>query len=447
MLLLARHSMAPRNGSNALASLLLQVEEKGLQRRFTMGEERRLVRRLSFGQTIAVALGAMIGAGVYVSMAEAAGTTGGSLILAVLLGAVVATLNGLSSAELGAYDPRAGGAYQFGRSLLAPVVGFAAGWLFLLAALAASATYALTFGAYLQPLLPGVPFRAIGIILVLGVVAVNMIGVRLSARANGLLVMANLAILVAFIVLVLPAFDANGLQPFLIGDIGGLLQASALLFFAYTGYARPVTIAEEVIEPSSTLPRAVPTAIAVTTMLYIGVAFAALGAMGPERFAEASAPLRAVMVAVGNPIGPLLLSLGALIATSTVLLTEIWGLSRLAFAMSRNGDLPSWFSELSERERIPRNAVISIGVLLLIMATTLDLRPLLEASSLALLVYYGIMSASALRLPPERRLYPAIVPALAIAASTLVALSLPWQTLLIVFGALIIGLVYYSLFH
>lgn len=290
-------------GLSPLAPLLLQVEDKNLLRS-TMGDEMRLVRRLGLGQTIAIALGAMIGSGVYVSMAEAAGTTGSSLVLAVLLGAAVATLNGLSSAELGAFDPRAGGAYQFGRSLLAPVVGFAAGWLFLLAALAAAATYILTFGAYIQPLLPGVPAQLIGFALVLGSVAINMIGVRLSARANGLLVAVNLAILLAFIALALPAFDANRLQPFLLGDIGGLLHASALLFFAFTGFARPVTIAEEVIEPRSTLPRAVPTAIAVTTALYIGIALAALGAMGPEQFAETGAPLRAVMVAASSPVIP-----------------------------------------------------------------------------------------------------------------------------------------------
>ncbi|MGI5835444.1 MAG: APC family permease [Chloroflexota bacterium] len=409
-----------------------------------MGEERRLVRRLGLVQTIAIALGAMIGAGVYVSMAEAAGTTGGSLVLAVLLGAGVATLNGLSSVELGVYDPRAGGAYQFGRSLLAPIVGFAAGWLFLLAALAAAATYALTFGAYIQPLLPGVPARIVGFALILGAITVNLIGVRLSARANGFLVAANLLILVAFVAIALPTFDVNRLQPFLSGGVGGLLQASALLFFAYTGYARPVTIAEEVIDPRSTLPRAVPTAIGAITVLYLGIALAALGVMGPERFGESGAPLRAAMIASGNPIGPLLISVGALIATSTVLLTEIWGLSRLSFAMSRNGDLPGWLSQLSSRERIPRNAVLSIGVLLLVMTATMDLRPLLEASSLALLVYYGVMSASALRLPPNQRLYSPAVPTAGIIASALVAFSLPWQTLLIVFGALIVGLAYYT---
>lgn len=126
-----------------------------------------LRRRLGLLETTGIVLGAMIGAGVYVSMAEAAATTGATLLLAVLIAGGVATLNGLSSAELGAFDPHAGGAYQFGIRLVSPVVGFLAGWLFLRAAIAAGATFALTFIAYLEPLLPGLPPRASGIGLVL----------------------------------------------------------------------------------------------------------------------------------------------------------------------------------------------------------------------------------------------------------------------------------------
>src|SRR5205809_6929760 len=100
-----------------------------------------LERRLGLLETTTVALGAMIGAGVYVSIGQAAKTTGGSLLLAVFLGAGVAMLNALSATELGVDDPRAGGAYQFGRKLISPTVGFLAGWFFLFAALAAGATF------------------------------------------------------------------------------------------------------------------------------------------------------------------------------------------------------------------------------------------------------------------------------------------------------------------
>jgi len=130
-----------------------------------------------------------------------------------------------------------------------------------------------------------------------------------------------------------------------------------------------------------------------------------------------------------------------------VLLTEIWGLSRLAFAMARNGDLPSWLGQLSGPERIPRHAVLLAGAVLLVMAGLVDLRPALEASSLALLVYYAVMNLSAWRLPPRHRLYPAVVPALGFCACLALAFSLPWQTLLAVSAVAAVGLAYYTLRH
>lgn len=412
-----------------------------------MREDVRLARRLGVVETTALALGAMIGAGIYVSLGEAAGTTGSSLLPAVLLGAAVATLNGLSAAELGADDPHAGGAYRFARRLVVPAVGFVAGWLLLLAGLTAGATFAFTFAAYLEPALPGVPPRALVLALVLTTTALSLLGVRLSARANLVMVAVNLTILVAFVMLTLPLLDPGRLHPFLLGGVGGLLQASALLFFAYTGYARPVTVAEEVREPESTLPRAVVAALGITTALYLGVALAALGALGPERMGREGAPLLAAMAETGNPVGLGLLHLGAITATSTVLLTEIWGLSRLTFAMGRAGDLPAWFGQLSEPGRIPRNAVLAAGAILLALGGVLDLRPALEASSLALLAYYGIMNLSALRLPRTRRLYPAAVPAAGLAGCALLATSLPWPTVLATLALVLVGLGYYALRH
>lgn len=405
----------------------------------------RLARHLGLLETTAVAIGSMVGAGVYVSMGVAAGTTGGSLLLAVLIGAVVATLNGLSAAELGADDPYAGGAYRFGRRLVAPAVGFVAGWLSLTSALTAGATFALTFAAYLEPIMPAIPPRIAGLAFLLAAVAANYLGVRLSARANAVLVVTSLGILVTFIAMALSVFDASHLQPFFSNGAGGLLRAGALLFFAYSGYARPVTIAEEVREPRATLPRAVTAALGITTTLYLLVALAALGALGPQHIGEEAAPLRAAMVAAGNPAGPALLSAGALVATSTVLLTEIWGVSRMAFAMAREGDLPGWLGRVSEPDRIPRNAVLTAGALLLVLAGVLDLRPALEASSLALLVYYGIMNISALRLPPHRRLYPAPIPIAGLVGCALLAFSISWPTLLVVLGIVLVGLAYYLL--
>jgi APA family basic amino acid/polyamine antiporter len=320
-----------------------------------------------------------------------------------------------------------------------------AGWLFLLAALAAGATYALTFTAYLEPLLPGLPPRTVGVVLVLVALALNLRGVRLAARANATLVIVKLAILVVFVLLALPTLNLGRMQPLFIGGVSGVLQATALLFFAYSGYARPITIAEEVQEPATTLPRVVIISMALTTTLYVAVALAGLGTLGPEGMGADAAPLRAVMEAVGSPIGAALISLGALVATSTVLITEIWGLSRLGFAMARNGDLPTIFARLAGPERVPRNAVLAAGLILLLFTSLADLRPALEASSLGLLFYYGVMNISALRMPADRRLYPPIVPILGLTATVFVAFSLPIGTLLAVSAVGLVGLGYYVL--
>jgi APA family basic amino acid/polyamine antiporter len=153
------------------------------------------------------------------------------------------------------------------------------------------------------------------------------------------------------------------------------------------------------------------------------------------------------MLSAGQPIGAGLVALGALLASFAVLVTEVWGLSRLAFVMGRNGDLPGWIGRLDGRDRLPRRAMLAAGAFLLALAFLADLRPLLEASSLALLAYYWVMNLSALRLPADRRLYPSAVPIAGLAANLLVALSLPGRTLLVVGLVGIIGLAYYRLRH
>jgi len=223
-----------------------------------------------------------------------------------------------------------------------------------------------------------------------------------------------------------------------------LLQASALLFFAYTGFARPVTVAEEVRQPETVLPRAVPTAIGVIAVLYLGVALAGLATLGPGRFGVEPAPLRAAALAAGAPLGPQIVSLGALLATSGVLLVEVWGLSRLAFAMARNGDLPAWLGRLAPPNNIPRRGVLAIGGIVAVLTTTVDLRSLLEASSFALLFYYGVMNLSALRLPRRWRRYPRLVPLAGLGANTALAASLPPATLLTVLVVGAVGLAYYG---
>lgn len=406
----------------------------------------QLERRLGLIDTTAVALGAIIGAGIFVVLGEAAGVTAGGLPLAILAAALVATLNGLSSVQLGVNYPQVGGAYEFGYRLLHPVIGFGAGWLFLLAGVAASTTYTLTFAGYLEPVVPGVPLRAIAVGLALLALGVNIAGAHLSQSANNLLVAFKVAVLVILVGIGGATLAAGRTSPPAPVDIAGLPRAVALLFFAFTGYARPVTIAGEVRDPARTLPRAVIYALASATVLYLAVSLIALGLVGPSVLATSPDPLRQALIPTGQAWAGSLVAVGALVATFTVLLTEIWGLSRLVFAMSRRGDLPQPLGRLSGGG-VPRLAVLAVGSIIVVLTAAMDLSPALSASSLALLLYYAVMNAASLRLRPEQRLYPLAVPYAGLAISVALAFALPAEAAIAVIGALAAGLAYYAWRH
>ncbi len=409
-------------------------------------QEPQLRRRLGLVDATSIALGAIVGAGVFVALGEAARPAGAALPVAILLAALVATCNGLSAAELGVSYPRAGGAYEFGYRLLHPAAGFAAGWIFLLAAVASSATLTLAFAAYLSPLLPGLPPRAVAVGLALVALAVNAVGVQLSRRVNNALVAAKIAVLLVFIAVGLATLAGQQPSAPRAFHWSGVPQAAALLFFAFTGYARPVTIVEELRDPTHDLPRAVVAALAVSTVLYLVVALVGLGLVGAQGLAASSAPLRDALAPSGAAWAQTLTSLGGLVATTSVLLTELWGLSRLAFAMARRGDLPLPLSRLTP-SGVPRAAVLALGAIIVVLTATLDLSPLLAASSLSLLAYYGITNLAALRLRTGQRLYPRAISAAGLIFCLVLAFSLPARSLLVVGAALAVGLLYYAWLH
>ncbi len=409
-------------------------------------QEPRLRRRLGLVSATAVALGAIIGAGVFVVLSQAALLAGFALPLAVLLAAGVAGLNGLSSVQLGVNYPRAGGAYEFGYRVLWPVVGFAAGWLFLLQGLSAGATYTLSFVNYLQPLVPGLPLRAIAVGLALLAVVANIAGLGALEQTNNLLAAIKVGVLVIFIAVGLTAISLSNLQRSPPPRPGGVLEAAALFFFAFSGFARPVTLVEEIRDPARNVPRAVVFALGTTTALYLGVATVSLALVGANSLAASSAPLRAALGPTGQAWAQALISVGGLVAIGSVLLGEIWGLSRLSFAMARRGDLPRLFARLTPGG-IPRNAVVIMGGIIALLTATVDLTPVLAASSLSVLVYYGITDWASLRLLPSRRLYPLAIPAAGILGCAALAFSLPVQSLLLVGAGLAAGLLYFVLRH
>jgi len=373
-------------------------------------EDQTLRREVGLPGAVLLGLGSILGTGVFVSLGVAAGIAGAAVVPALVVAAFVATCNGLSSAQLAATYPVSGGTYTYGRRCLGPGFGFTAGWMFLCAKGASAATAALGFGGYLLNLFGGAPGLlvpiALGALVLLTIVVLR--GIRRSNAVNAVLVCTTLAALATFVAVAAPRVDGANFSPLLCGP-RDFLHATALLFVAYTGYGRVATLGEEVHEPRRTIPKAILATLVVSLVVYVAVGASAVGAAGADAFADATgataAPLEVLARSFGATGAAAAIAVGAMVAMLGVLLNLLLGLSRVLLAMGRERDLPAIFGRL-DIDRSPRAAILGVSLLVAVLAATGSVKTTWSLSAFTVLLYYAITNLSALRLPPERRLYP-----------------------------------------
>jgi APA family basic amino acid/polyamine antiporter len=390
------------------------------------GAAPRLARELGLFGAMLMGLGAMIGTGVFVSLGLGAGIAGPAVLLALALAAGVALCNGLSSAQLAAANPVSGGTYEYGYRYLNSWAGFTAGWVFLVAKSASAATAALGFSGYaLYVLGKETAFLVpLALAVVAGLTAIVLTGLRRSNAANIAIVSITLLALAFFVVGGIPHVEAGNLLPFFAvpgREVGAaaVLEATALMFVAYTGYARIATLGEEVHEPQRTIPRAIVLAAVVVMLLYGAVAVVAIGVAGSDALRaateEQAAPLAVVAQRFTLPGASVVLTIGALTAMLGVLLNLILGLSRVVLAMARRRDLPLALAAVDARGTTPSWAVLAVGILIGAIAAIGSVRTAWSFSAFSVLIYYALTNAAALRLPAGERLYPRPVSALGLA--------------------------------
>jgi APA family basic amino acid/polyamine antiporter len=385
-----------------------------------------LARRLGFSDAVAVGLGAMLGAGVFVAFAPAAEAAGGLLLVALAVAAAVATCNALSSAQLAAVHPQAGGTYVYGRRQLGPFWGYLAGAGFVVGKTASCAAMALTVGRYAAP----GHERAVAVAAVVGLAAVTYRGVTKGVALTKVLVVAVLATLALVVVAGLTAPGADAGRLLGDGSAYGVLQGAGLLFFAFAGYARLATLGEEVRDPERTIPRAVPVALGIVLAVYAAVACAALAVLGPDRLAANAAPLAAVVETSRLDAAAPLVRVGASLASLAVLLSLLLGVSRTVLAMARERELPAWLDAVHPATRVPHHAEPAVAAVVVVVVLLVDLRGALGFSSFAVLAYYAVTNASALTLDRPRQRYPRAVAAAGLIGCLALALSLPASSVL-----------------
>jgi basic amino acid/polyamine antiporter, APA family len=402
-----------------------------------------LARRLGTADAVILGLGAMVGAGVFAAWAPAAHAAGSALLLALGVAAVVAYCNAAASAQLAAVYPTSGGTYVYGRERLGHWWGFAAGWAFVVGKTASIAAMALTVGTYAFPD-QWMAQRLVALAAVVAFAALNYRGVHKTAALTRILIALTglaLALTVAAIWL-----SGRATTSHLAGwttpahGLHGLLQAAALLFFAFAGYARIATMAEEVRDPATAIPRAIIGALLVALVTYAVVGASALAAAGPDALGHAGAPLTTAVRAVGASWAVPVTRVGAAIAGLGALLALIAGVGRTTLAMARNHDLPQWLAAVHPRFRTPHRAEAALAALVATVVLITDLRGAIGFSSFGVLLYYGSANAAAFTQTGAERRWPRALNVLGLLGCLVLALSLPARSMLAGAAVLAAGL-------
>nr|WP_319448106.1 MULTISPECIES: APC family permease [unclassified Mycobacterium] len=392
-----------------------------------------LKRSLGTVDAVTIGLGSMIGAGIFVALAPAAEAAGSWLLAGLAVAAVVAYCNATSSARLAARYPQSGGTYVYARERLGEFWGHTAGWSFVVGKTASCAAMALTVGYYAWP--THAHAVAVGVVVVL--TAVNVVGVQRSVLLTRVIVAVVLAVLAMVVAVLLGSgrVDLGRLEFGHFVGVGDVLQAAALLFFAFAGYARIATLGEEVRDPARTIPRAIPIALGVTLAVYAVVAIAVLGVMGSAAMASATAPLADAVA--GHPGLVPVVRVGAVVAAVGALLALILGVSRTTLAMARDRQLPHALAAVHPRFDSPYRAEVAVGFVVAVLAAFVDVRGAIGFSSFTVLLYYAITNAAAFTLGRT------VIPVLGFVGCVVLAFALPLASVLTGAGVVVLGAAVY----
>ena len=267
-------------------------------------------------------------------------------------------------------------------------------------------------------------------VAVLLVAAVNFLGVELNAKVLIILLFVQLALLGVFIGFAAPAAKAENFVPVL-GENGvfGVLAGAAIFFWSWDGFLRMAIMASEVKEPRRTIPFAIVGGLAFAAVVFLVVPAVALGVLGAEGMRGGEAPsdtplLAAAVRAIGR-WGVWVVLATAWLDTLTEASGDLMVVSRVALAMGKEHELPTWLGALHPRSRSPRNAVIALGLVCAALALFLNLRPVLEAANVFTLVWYSVVHFDALKLPKEKRMVWPVVSWLGLAGCLALFAALP----------------------
>ncbi len=452
------------------------------------GEGAELRRTLGPWQLIAVGIGAIIGAGIFVITGTAAAQYAGpGIVISFVIAGVGCVFAGLCYAELAAMIPYSGSAYTYAYAAFGRFAAWIIGWDLVLeygmAAASVSAGWSGYFAAFMSSIGLPIPvalssapitikdgiFVTTGALINLPAVAIIgfltallIVGVRTSATVNGLMVLLKVGIVILVILFGLPLIQMANLVPFVpentgtVGEFGwsGILRAAGVIFFAYIGFDAVSVAAQEARNPQRDMPIGILGSLAICTILYILMSLTMVG-LAPYSTLNVANPVSVAIGAGGEQLAWLLplVNLGAIAGLSTVILISLYGQSRIFYSMSRDGMLP-WFDKVSPTFGTPVRGTLIIGIFSALFGGLFPLDILGELVSIGTLLAFVLVCIGVIVLRytkpnvprPFKAPWSPVVPVLGVIVCGAMMALLPGDTWIRLGVWFILGLLIYAVY-
>ncbi len=462
-------------------------------------EKKGLKRQLGAFDLTMLGIGAVIGTGIFVLTAVAANKAGPGMMYSFIIAAVVCALTALIYAEIAAMVPVSGSAYTYSYAVLGELIAWMVGWALILEYAIAAGAVAVGWSGYVNGFLAhtdlfglvnqgdlALPhalvagprdtvtmadgtkvaggFNLVAFLISLVITWLLIIGTSKSAKVTAVLVIIKIIALTAFVLLTIPTVSHEHFVPMLPNGWGtplsgtGVLGAAASIFFAYVGFDAVSTAAEETRNPNRNIPIGLIGSLAICTIFYLLVAYAAVGAVGAQpggELSQSKEPLAFVLRQIGWPVVGNWVAAAAIIALPSVILMMIFGQTRILFTMSRDGLMPEAFSRVHPRYHTPHIVTLITGIAVSLFAAVFPVDVLADISNSGTLFAFFVVAGGVMvlrkvqpgRARPFRTPMIWLVGPAAMIGCVILFLSLGWNPTIKYFTIWsAIGLVTYFLF-